>query len=149
MRFEPVTLFRPPEIGRERSRIAADTYNRTRLLLRRSSNDCRFVPIRSMQYQGVIARDEIVFVDAQGYAVRDGQGGRLIVLAWQKVPEQSRDSLMDPMAVDIVYYHPTAAEVQRRLIGEFAKAMDLLLGRERAAAPEGEIMRVVSIQGSG
>jgi hypothetical protein len=134
-------------MGRQRSQIAAGIYNRSRLLLGRSSRDCRFVPIRSMQYQGVIAPGEIVFVDAQGYAVRDGQGGRLIVLAWQMVPEQSRDSLTDPVAIDLVYYHPTAAEAQRRLIGEFGKAMDLLLGRDRDAAPVGDAMRVVSIRG--
>ena len=147
MHFEPVTFFRLPEIGRQRSQIAAGIYNRSRLLLRRSSGDCRFVPIRSMQYQGVIAPDEIVFVDAQGYAVRDGQGGRLIVLAWQMVPKPGRESLTDPVTIDLVYYHPTAAEVQRRLIGEFGKAMDLLLGRDRDAVAVGDAMRVVPIRG--
>ncbi len=99
MRCEPVTFFRPPEIGRKRSQIAGNIYNSSRLLLRRSSNDCRLVPIRSMAYQGVITRDEIVFVDAQGYAVGDGQGGRLIRLAWQMLAEQSRDSLTDPVTI--------------------------------------------------
>jgi hypothetical protein len=35
-----------------------------------------------MQVQSVIDEEEVIFVDTQAYAVREGNGGRLIMLAW-------------------------------------------------------------------
>ena len=100
-----------------------------------------------MQYQGVITADEIIFVDAQDYAVRDGEGGRLIMLAWQLVKAEARDSLNAPVPVDIVYYHDGIDELQRRLCTEFSKAMDLMLERQLEASGSPHRLKVVPIGG--
>lgn len=147
MRFESVTFFRPPERERERSQIPAEIFNRCRLLLSRSPNDCCFVPIRSMQYQGVVTANEVIFVDSQGYAVHGGEGGRLITLAWQTVKQAARDSLNAPVAIDLVRYHPLPKDQERRLLGEFDKAMQLLLGRQLDADQAGSCVQVVPIHG--
>ena len=76
------TFFRPDELARERLCIPAALYNRCRLKLSRCRYGHVFVPVRSMQVQSVIDEEEIIFVDNQAYAVRDGQGGKLIMLAW-------------------------------------------------------------------
>ena len=145
MYFEQVTFFRPDEIRRERTSLAAETYNRCRLLLSRSPTNCQFVPIRSMQYQGVITNDEIIFVDSQGYAVRDGQGGRLIVLAWQIVKEENRQSLTAPISMDVVEYQGTTVDLRRRLLGEFDKAMQQMLNRQLEASGNPQSLKVVAI----
>jgi len=77
------TFSRPDEITRERSTNLAASFNRCRLLLARSEYDHAFVPIRSAQVLAVVDPDEIICVDNQVYAVRDGQGGRLIAVAWK------------------------------------------------------------------
>lgn len=147
MHFESLTFFRPPELERERSRIAAETFNRCRLLLRRSPSECCFVPIRSMQFQGVVGNQEIIFVDSQGYAVHGGEGGRLIVLAWQLAHSGTRDSLTDPVPIDLVRYQPLPREQEWRLLGEFDKAMQLLLERQLEGEQAGGGVRVVPIHG--
>ena len=146
MRFEQITFFRPEEIARQRTTLSANTYNRIRLLLRRSRIDCQFVPIRAMQYQGVITADEVIFVDSQGYAVRDGEGGRLIVLAWQIRNERAREALTEPVAIDVVHYHQISADLQRRLLGEFDNAMCTLLDRQLQADEPHPSLKVVSIK---
>ncbi|MGD8587745.1 MAG: hypothetical protein PVG22_02835 [Chromatiales bacterium] len=148
MYFEQVTFFRPDEIRRERTSLAAETYNRCRLLLGRSPTNCQFVPIRTMQYQGVITNDEIIFVDSQGYAVRDGQGGRLIVLAWQIVND-ARHSLTAPISIDAVHYHETTLDFRRRLLGEFDKAMQQMLNRQLEADGTPQSLKVIAIGGQG
>ena len=145
MYFEQVTFFRPDEIRRERTSLAAEIYNRCRLLLSRSRTNCHFVPIRSMQYQGVITNDEIIFVDSQGYAVRDGQGGRLIVLAWQIVKDETRHSLTAPLPIDVVQYHETALDLRRRLLWEFDKAMQQMLNRQLEADSTPQALKVIAI----
>ena len=123
MRIDTEVFFRPAEIAREASRIRADLYNRCRLALARSVTDCAFVPVRSMQLQAVITRDEVVFVDNLNYAVHDGQGGRLIMLAWDFSGLEQRDSLDVPVPVEIVSYHENAAELHARLMSEFPAAL--------------------------
>ncbi|MCB1787310.1 MAG: hypothetical protein KDJ33_13760, partial [Gammaproteobacteria bacterium] len=66
------TFFRPDEIARERLTIPAALYNRCRLMLSRCQYAHVFVPVRSMQMQSVIDENEVIFVDNQAYAVRDG-----------------------------------------------------------------------------
>ena len=81
-RYTRETFFRPDAMEQQDWSITADVYNRCQLLLSRSETGCVFVPIRNMQYVGAIDSEEIIFVDSQGgYAHRDGQGGRPIVLA--------------------------------------------------------------------
>ena len=66
----------------------------------------------------------IIFVDNQGYAVSEGQGGRLIVLAWDVALRSARDSLSVPVPIEIIYYNSDGHEIHRRLMGEFPKALD-------------------------
>ena len=126
MRIDTEVFFRPAEIAREASRIRADLFNRCRLALARSVTDCAFVPVRSMQLQAVITRDEVVFVDNLNYAVHDGQGGRLIMLAWDFSGVTQRDSLEAPVPVEIVSYHEIAADLHARLMSEFPAALATL-----------------------
>jgi hypothetical protein len=125
MKITTETFFRPAEVDREQLNLPAQLFNRCVLLLNRSITRNVFVPVRTMQYQAVIDTDEIIFVDNQGYAVRDGKGGRLIVMAWQMPMHQSRDSLTEPIPIQVVYYINRGHDIHRRLIGEFTKALDL------------------------
>lgn len=129
-------FFRPEETSRERVTLPAALYNRCRLLLARCPRPHVFVPIRSMQYQAVIDSDEIIFVDNQGYAVRDGRGGRLIVLAWQVAPDNTRESLTEPVPIEIVYYGCETHDTHRRLMSEFPKALSLYEERQQRAASD-------------
>jgi len=147
MHFESVTFFRPEEIYRKSATLPAEIFNHIRLLLNRSPSDCQFVPIRNMQYQGVITNNEVIFVDAQGYAVRDGEGGRMIVMAWQYDGNQSRDSLTEPVDIEVVHYHHDMGDLERRLFVEFDQAMKQMLERQLEADMTGQEVKVVSISG--
>jgi hypothetical protein len=126
-------FFRPPEVARQDSALPADLYHATQRLLARSPTGCVFVPIRSMQYIGVIDRAEVVFVDSQAYAYQGEQGGRLILVAWRPHPLAGRKSLTEPVPCEVIYYEPGLAEVQRRLVGEFGRALKDLERRHRDA----------------
>jgi hypothetical protein len=125
-------FFRPEETARERVTLPAELYNRCRLLLARCSRPHVFVPIRSMQYQAVIDTGEIIFVDNQGYAVRDGRGGRLIVLAWQVAHDgPPRASLAEPVPIEIIYYGSETHDTHRRLMSEFPRALSLYEAKQQ------------------
>jgi len=83
------------------------------------------VPVRSMQLQAVIARDEVIFVDNLNYAVHDGQGGRLIMLAWDFSGVTQRDSLDGPVPVEIVSFHQSSHDLHTRLMSEFPAALTI------------------------
>ncbi len=123
MRIDTEVFFRPEEIAREASRIRAELFNRCRLALARSVTDCAFVPVRSMQLQAVITRDEVVFVDNLNYAVHDGQGGRMIMLAWDLSGVTQRDSLDEPVRLEIVSFHESSPDLHARLMSEFPAAL--------------------------
>ena len=126
-RFSTETFFRPVELERERLAIPAPLFNRCRLLVNRCESEHLFVPIRSMQYLAVIDRGETIFVDNHGgYAVRNGEGGRLIMLAWMFPQESARESLTEPVAIDLLCYSPDGREIHRRLMGELPRALDRL-----------------------
>ena len=131
MNFTTETFFRAEEAGHEQLKLPATLFNRCVLLLNHSATGNVFVPVRSMQYQAVIDADEIIFVDNQAYAVQDGNGGRLIVLSWKVPLHSSRDSLNEPVPIDVVYYVHDDHHIHRRLIGEFPKALDLYENRQR------------------
>ena len=118
------TFFRPEVVARERVNIRADLFNRCRLVLNHSETDCAFIPVRSMQIQAVISQDEIIFVDNHGYRVQDDQGGRIIVLAWGLGNAGQRESLTDPVPIEIIYFHENLRDIHRRLMGEFPAALD-------------------------
>lgn len=128
------TFFRPAETAREQVTLPAPIYNRCRLLLSRCATQCVFVPIRSMQYLAVIDTEEIIFVDNHGYAHRDGQGGRLIVIAWESGKQSTRTSLTEPVPIEIVYYEADGHDTQRRLMSEFPPALKLFEERQKAGA---------------
>ena len=117
-------FFRRKETAREQVSLPAPLFNRCLLLLNRAATAHVFVPVRTMQFQAVIDSDEIIFVDNLGYAVEDGHGGRLIVLAWTFASRGPRDSLTEPVPIEVVYYGAEGHETHRRLLGEFTKALD-------------------------
>jgi hypothetical protein len=126
------TFFRPPEQSRVPSALPSALYNDLQLALKRSGTHSLFIPIRSMQYQAVVERAEIIFVDSQGgYAHRDGEGGRLIRITWQPAPPGRRASLSGPVPCAIVYYFPGLKEVQWRLISELPPIVGQILRRRR------------------
>lgn len=142
------TFFRPErEFAREPSALPADLYNALHRLLARdgagASGGHVFLPIRSMQYQAIASRDEVVFVDALGgYAQQDGEGGRLISIAWRPTGAL-RNSLSAPVPCDIVYYFDGLKEIQRRLIGETRNALRLTLERQRERVLHEQERRVI------
>ena len=146
MYSEKVTLFRPEELCREDTRVPAQIYNHCRLLLGPGAAGCRFVPIRSMQFQGVITREEVVFVDAFGYRVQDGEGGRVIVTAWQ-FGQRRRQDLDRPVPVQVIHYHADSAGRFGQLLVEFGKAAQLLLRRRRASTGSNSPLKVVPLAG--
>ncbi len=143
------TFFRPDEVARERLCIPAALYNRCRLALSRFRYGHVFVPVRSMQVQSVIDEEEIIFVDNQAYAVRDGQGGKLIMLAWLFRYDQNRVDLHEPAPIELVYYQDNARDLHQRLIGEFGKALDLVEQRARQDRGEPHSKRVLPFPKSG
>ncbi len=141
-------FFRPRALARQDWTMPLPLYRMTRRLLRASDTGCVFVPIRSMQFQAVIDAEELIFVDAQGgYMVQDGEGGRVVQLAWQPTPPGALDSLAGPVPCRIVFYRPELAEVQRRLVGEFQRAAQQLLARRDARRPAPRGARVVPLRG--
>ncbi|MES9992925.1 MAG: hypothetical protein ABW098_13285 [Candidatus Thiodiazotropha sp.] len=136
-------FFRPEELACERLTIPATLYNQCRLMLNRCQYEHIFVPVRSMQIQGVIDEEEVIFVDNQAYAVRDGEGGRLIRLAWKFRRDQSREGLNEPAPIDLIYYDEKSRELHTRLIGEFKKALDELQERSKEKGCEAHSMKVL------
>ncbi len=121
------TFFRPAELARESLTIPAPLYNRCRLLHARSELPHLFVPIRSMQFLAIVDRREIIFIDHQGgYAVQDGVGGRLIVLAWQFASAEPRASINEPVPITLVHYREDVRALHRRIMSEFPLALERL-----------------------
>ena len=125
------TFFRPEPHASERSTLPASLYNDLQLLLKRSGNESLFVPIRSMQFQAIVERGEIVFVDSHGgYAHRDGEGGRLIRIAWRPMAAAQRESLDEPVPCEIVYYFSDLKDTQRRLMSELPAVLGQIRQRQ-------------------
>ena len=125
-------FFRPDSLACERLTIPAALYNRCRLALARCPNEHVFVPVRSMQIMAVIDPEEVIFVDSQAYAVQDGQGGRLICLAWAFRPGAGRSDLTDPAPIELTYYRKDARELHARLVGELLQCLEQMEARLRA-----------------
>jgi hypothetical protein len=147
MRSTTEIFFRPEETSRERVTLPAPLYNRCRLLLARCPRPHVFVPIRTMQYQAVIDSEEIIFVDNQGYAVRDGRGGRLIVLAWEVTLGSSRESLTEPVPIEIVYFGRETHDTHRRLMSEFPRALSLYETRQQGDSGAGLSATILPFSG--
>lgn len=140
-------FFLPETIRRETTRIPAQLYNRCRLLLSRCAQPHIFVPIRNMQYLAVIDADEVIFVDSHAYAVRDGEGGRIIMLSWRFAAATSRTSLHEPVSLEVLYHHPKALELRNRLVVEFDKALAELETRSHDQSCQPRLKKVVAFSG--
>jgi hypothetical protein len=141
------TFFRPDEVARESIKIPAALFNRCRLALNRCEYEHIFIPVRNMQYQAVIDQAEIIFVDNHAYAVRDGEGGRMIVLSWRFGKDGARDSLSEPVAIELVLYHPAARPIHQRLMVEFPKALEIMEARYREHGCEPRRRNIVAFPG--
>ncbi|MDH5486257.1 MAG: hypothetical protein OEY53_01955 [Gammaproteobacteria bacterium] len=109
------TFYRPTEISRERRTLPAEVYNLSRVLLKRASHGCLFVPLRNLQVLAVLDDAEFIFVDREGR--------RNIELAWQSFTPQVRASLEESVSYEAVYYTLAAAEIMRRAQMEFLNAL--------------------------
>jgi len=126
------TFFLSPEFSRVESALPASVYNALHLLLRHHHSDSLFIPIRSMQFQAVVSRTEILFVDSQGgYAHQDGEGGRLVKLAWRPLMPEKRESLNGPVPCTIVHYFTNLRETHMRLMSEFPPVLERALASQR------------------
>jgi len=144
------TFFRPAEHSREASALPADIYNALQTLLKGQGGGCVFVPLRALQYQAVVDPEEVIFVDSQGgYAYQDGEGGRLIRIAWRPARPASRASLIEPVPCEILYYAPDLKETQWRLIGELRGMLERLLKERRAGDTGAAQRRVLTLRGKG
>ena len=115
--------------------IPADLYNRMRLLLYWAEGQHVFVPIRRIQYLAVIDEEETIFINGLGgYSMQDGQGGRLVELAWRNFRPQQRQGLHQPVACEVVYYAPEAPQTMKQLVVAFNEAMKQLQNRRRGSA---------------
>ena len=113
---------RGSEIGREVRQLPAEHYRKILLLFSRSRSRNLFVPIRSMQYLAIVDQEEIVFVD--------GQGPRVIELAWRDFHPGERADLREPVSYTCVYYEEKGRMAMGRLQGEFLKALEILENRQ-------------------
>ncbi len=135
----PETFFLPQECDRHDWTVPINLYRLYRKRLRDSRGNWVFVPVRSMQFLAVIDDEEVVFVDSQAYMVHNDVGGRVILLAWRFAPAGSLDSLTEPVPCTVVHYQPHLKDVQRRLVGEFTKALELLEQRHLESQPPATI----------
>jgi len=141
------TFFRASEVQRETRTLPADIFNRCRRLLGHAERGSVFVPIRSMQYLAVIDAEEVIFVDSQGrYQVVEGEGGRPILLSWRFPPPGERESITEPVALEVIYYYRGLEDVQRRLVGEFAKALSDLEDKDKDPAAFEKGAKIISLQ---
>lgn len=140
------TFFRPVEHAREQSSLPAGLCNDLQLLLSRSDGSL-FLPIRSMHYQAVAERGEVIFVDMHGgYARKGGEGGRLIRIAWRPEPIGARESLSAPVRCEFVYYFPAFKDVQRRLMREFPPVLRQILRQQRESEAQSPECRVLPLR---
>lgn len=119
-------FYREQEIARLPAFLPAATYNLAHTLLARAGH-CLFVPIRTLQYMAVLDAEEFIFVDSQNKA--------WVELAWQHFRPQARESLDERVPFEVVHYLPSAAEIMKRLPGEFHHALLQLAKRQKPDTP--------------
>lgn len=132
------TFICPAPLAKKNGPLAGAIINRCRVLRIRAGAPHAFVPIRSMQFQAVIARGEVLFVDHQGgYALEDGIGGRLVALAWRFPESIDRPSLDRMIPVETEYFRADGAILERRILSEFPRALAAAIGRGGRVAAAG------------
>lgn len=122
-----ITCYRDAELSREPSFLPAAIYNIANTLLARSTNNCLFVPIRSMQYLAILDEEEFVFLD--------GERKCWVDIAWQNFRPQDRAALTEAVAYEVVYYQPSAGDLMPRLQAEFHKALNEYAAKGRVDGP--------------
>lgn len=122
-----LTLHRSQPVLTTAQNLPARVYNLAHSLLRRSTQGCVFVPVRSMQYLAIVDSEEIAFVDANYPSA--------IAISWQKFRPQDRMGLDQPVPFDCVLYHPEESAVQQRLSAEFGRALHVLADRQSPSEP--------------
>jgi hypothetical protein len=121
-----ISFERGPELAREQCTLPAEYYRKIRLLFARAEQDSLFVPIRSMQYLGIIDSQEVVFID--------GQGPRIIELSWCDFQTQEREDLRAPVGYTCIFYEEKGRRSFLRLQAEFLKALAII--EERQPKPD-------------
>ncbi|MDZ7751787.1 MAG: hypothetical protein U5S82_09015 [Gammaproteobacteria bacterium] len=140
------TFVRLPEVDRLAWTMPARYYNRCRLFLARSETGCVFIPIRTMQYVGVVDAEEIVFVDSQGGHVRhDEDWGRPILISWRAAAGAARNSLEAGVPCEVIYYREGLDDIQQRLVSELGPALDRMEERYRDGAIPAQGAQVVPL----
>lgn len=127
---------RGKEIDREVRQLPAGYYRKILLLFSRSRSKTLFVPIRAMQYLAIVDQEEIVFVD--------GQGPRIIELAWRDFHPGEREDLRAPVSYTCIYYEEKGLRNMARLQGEFLKALDQLEHRQPRSEGAATVTRLGS-----
>lgn len=122
-----ITCYRSQEIKRETRYLPAATYNLACQLITRCTTEHLFVPIRSMQYLAILDKKEFVFIDSERRCWVD--------IAWQNFQTQSRTSLDQPVAYEVVYYREDQAELLLRLQKEFPSALQFIANKEVIRKP--------------
>lgn len=143
------SFFTPKHHSTHDDVMSAKCYNLAHVLLNRTRGNHLFIPIRSMQILAIIEPDVIWFVDSMAHAVQDGEAGRIIAISWAPQIEPSeRDSLEAPVPYKITHYGEDRSEMQKRLQGEFLKAMELLDNRFREKLPTAIKPRILPFTGT-
>ncbi len=142
------TYYRPDETSRSTNKLAPSVFNAYRLLLARSTGDCVFVPLRSMQFQSVATSNEIIFIDSYGPYYSDGDSaGRCISFAWQFTSPMIRDSLTEPIDYDWVCYCDSSDATSSRLISEFNQAVNYYLAKLPGKSDETPEINIIPLPG--
>ncbi|CAK0764806.1 hypothetical protein CCP4SC76_4210002 [Gammaproteobacteria bacterium] len=113
-------------------------------LLARSRTGSVFVPIRAMQCLAIIDAQETLFVDSECYQIQGEIGGRLIFLSWQPQPQGPRDDLLAPVPYQRIGYRDGLADLERRLLGEFSRALTTLEQRYTSTRQPPEGARILA-----
>ncbi len=126
------SFFTPDVFFCQKTRLLSNTYNLAHTLLKRSTSDHLFIPIRSLQYLAIIEKNTFWFVDSLAYATRGNEGGRLIKISWHPlISACQRESLIQHMDCRVIFYGNDIQEIQNRLNIEFYQAMLLVDQRHR------------------
>ena len=127
MHYVTETFIRPREISRNTVLLNPALFNGYRRLLCRDSHPQIFVPLRNLQFQAIMTRDEILFIDSFGpYQHDDSHSGRCITISWQFKHLSRRDNITSPAPYDIVQYVRNSDISNNRLVGELGNAIRIL-----------------------
>ncbi len=132
-----VELWRGPEYRREARRLPATLYATCKRLGLHREGTSVFVPIRAMQYQAVLDRDEVVFVD--------GQRPSVVQIACQGFRPQDRTGLAEAVPFDWVLYEPVESALIGRLWSEWPRALQAYEAKLPPMEPQGRRLLTVPV----